>query len=207
MCRSNLVYFNTIKTNRVRGAAGVGANKGDLWKAVRLAKGVNVEQIPLNLTYGGIPVAQTDSANAFASFFSKKIENLVKDTAPNLNVYNGKNKLIVQNRNFMCREDIIECLRSIKSKRCEGYDRIPVCILTDSSNLLIDPLTELFQKIYSTGLLPDQWKISKTIPIFKKGNKSAIENYRPIANLCSASKLFEKLILKQIHANPSTFTS
>ena len=36
-------------------------------------------------------------------------------------------------------------------------------------------------------------------PIYKKGNKSEIENYRPIANLCSTSKILEKLILKQIH--------
>ena len=60
-------------------------------------------------------------------------------------------------------------------------------------------LTVLFNKIYSTGLLPDQWKVSKIVPIFKKGNKDEIENYRPIANLCSMSKVFEKLILKQIH--------
>ena len=31
-----------------------------------------------------------------------------------------------------------------------------------------------------------------------KGSKVQIENYRPIANLCSASKVFEKLILNQI---------
>ena len=37
------------------------------------------------------------------------------------------------------------------------------------------------------------------MPLFKKGNKNEIENYRPIANLCSASKILEKLILKQIH--------
>ena len=32
----------------------------------------------------------------------------------------------------------------------------------------------------------------------KKGNKHDIENYRPISNLCSTSKVFEKLILKRI---------
>ena len=34
---------------------------------------------------------------------------------------------------------------------------------------------------------------------FKKGSRNKIENYRPIANLCSASKILEKLILNQIH--------
>ena len=40
--------------------------------------------------------------------------------------------------------------------------------------------------------------MAKTIPIHKKGPRKDIENYRPIANLCSASKFFEKLILKRI---------
>ena len=31
-----------------------------------------------------------------------------------------------------------------------------------------------------------------------KGEKSMIENYRPVANLCCVSKIFEKLILKRI---------
>ena len=43
-----------------------------------------------------------------------------------------------------------------------------------------------------------QWLISKTIPIYKsKGEKTDIENFRPISNLCSVSKIFEKLIRKR----------
>ena len=38
----------------------------------------------------------------------------------------------------------------------------------------------------------------KIIPVHKKGNKCVIENYRPVANLCSSSKIFEKLILNRI---------
>ena len=33
----------------------------------------------------------------------------------------------------------------------------------------------------------------------KKGSKHQIENYRPVAGLCSASKIFERLILNRIH--------
>ena len=60
-------------------------------------------------------------------------------------------------------------------------------------------MSALFEKIYKKSSLPEQWKVSKIIPTFKKGSKSEIEHYRPIANLCSTSKIFEKLILKQIH--------
>ena len=53
--------------------------------------------------------------------------------------------------------------------------------------------------MYNKLSIPDQWKVAKTVPVFKnKGEKKDIENYRPIANLCSSSKIFEKLILKRI---------
>ena len=48
--------------------------------------------------------------------------------------------------------------------------------------------------------IPQQWLISKVIPIHKKGNNSDIKNYRPISNLCSCSKIFEKLILARINS-------
>ena len=99
----------------------------------------------------------------------------------------------------MCKKDVEECMKSLKTKHCEGYDRIPVRILTDARDILLHPMTDLFQKIYAIGLIPEQWKVSKIIPIFKKGDKNKIGNYRPIANLCAGSKVFEKLILKQIH--------
>ena len=99
----------------------------------------------------------------------------------------------------MNQNDVKECILSLKSKKCEGFDRIPVCILVDAEELLLPPLTTLFKLIYEQKTIPDQWKMAKIIPIFKKGNKSNVENYRPIANQCSTSKIFEKLILKQIH--------
>jgi hypothetical protein len=53
--------------------------------------------------------------------------------------------------------------------------------------------------IYNEKMIPDQWRIAKTIPVFKnKGDKKDVENYRPIANLCAGSKVFKKLILKRI---------
>ena len=54
--------------------------------------------------------------------------------------------------------------------------------------------------IYTEKDVPDQWRVSKTIPVFKgKGSRNDITNYRPIANLCTTSKIFEKLILKRIN--------
>jgi hypothetical protein len=48
-------------------------------------------------------------------------------------------------------------------------------------------------------MVPYQWLVLKTIPVVKnKSENKLIENYCLIAILCSASKIYEKLILKQI---------
>ena len=52
--------------------------------------------------------------------------------------------------------------------------------------------------IYDKKRVPDLWKTSHIIPLFKKGKKSQIENYRLISNLCASSKVFERLVLNQI---------
>ena len=177
---------------------------GNIWLAVKRAKNLVHEDIPSSMTLGGNVVARGDLANSFAGYFFNKVKQLVNTTKVDSNLYNGKNKLIVTNRHFMKKSDVKECIDSLPNKKCEGFDRIPVCILKDCKTILLEPLSDLFDKIYKTGLIPDQWKISKIVPIFKKVNKNEIENYRPIANLCSASKIFEKLILKQIHYLEST---
>ena len=52
--------------------------------------------------------------------------------------------------------------------------------------------------IYQEKRIPEQWKTAKIIPLHKKGNKDNISNYRPISNLCTMSKIYEKLILQQL---------
>ena len=116
-----------------------------MWKAVKIAKDLNVENIPKNLTLGGIPVAPGQAASSFAGYFSSKvIANIRKTNVDPNNVYNGKCKLIVLNRNFMAVTDVKECLSNLNSKKCEGFDRIPVCALFDSRESLLVLLSLLF---------------------------------------------------------------
>jgi hypothetical protein len=87
---------------------------------------------------------------------------------------------------FMDENSIKECMSTLKPKNSEGFDRISQRVLLDETEHLLQPLTTLFDQVYK------QRKIPKTIPIFKnKGKKRHIENYRPMANLCSTSKIKE----------------
>ena len=43
-------------------------------------------------------------------------------------------------------------------------------------------------------MIPRQLKSSKIIPLFKSGDHSSMDNYRPIALLSTYSKIFEKIL-------------
>jgi hypothetical protein len=56
------------------------------------------------------------------------------------------------------------------------------------------PLTYVINRSLSTGIFPDRLKFSEIKPIYKKGEKNLISNYRPMSLLTSFSKIFEKVI-------------
>ena len=114
----------------------------------KIAKNLNVDSLPKNLSLGGIPVAENDIANSFALHFSKKVTSNVKKTKINPNVYNGKCKMLVQDRNFMKTDDVFECMETLVNKKCEGYDRMPLCCLYDAKSVLLTPFANLFTRIY-----------------------------------------------------------
>jgi hypothetical protein len=64
---------------------------------------------------------------------------------------------------------------------------------------LLAPFTRLFRLIYDLRQVPDQRLVAETVPIYKnKVERRQVESYSPIANMCSTSKIFAKLILRRI---------
>ena len=51
----------------------------------------------------------------------------------------------------------------------------------------------------STSIYPDIWKLANVTPIFKKGDKQLIKNYRPISLLPICGKIFEKIVFNNLY--------
>ena len=64
---------------------------------------------------------------------------------------------------------------------------------------LINPiLTKIVNKSWTSGKFPRSLKIAKVIPIYKAEDKQIVSNYRPISILPVLSKIFEKIVFKQM---------
>lgn len=95
--------------------------------------------------------------------------------------------------------EIITIIKQLKSKNSSGYDEITSKILKASSKVIAKPLSYLCNFSLFNGVFPERLKYSVVIPLFKKGDRTSPENYRPISLLPVFSKVFEKVIYKRIY--------
>ena len=173
-------------------------NTKSLWDAVKIAKDIEPIPLPNYISREGTTYMEKDISSVFPGYFGDKIATIQTTTKKSVGVYKGKKCLNSVEKNFMTEEKVVECLKELKVKNCEGFDRIPLRVLRTGATILSKPLSVLFHKIYETKEIPEQWKLSKIIPLHKKGDRHEVSNYRPISNLCSVSKIYEKLILKRL---------
>src|SRR5437867_13071169 len=64
--------------------------------------------------------------------------------------------------------------------------------------IISEPLTHLFNKSLSKNEIPLDWKKANVTPIFKKGNRSSVENYRPVSLTVIFGKTLERIIKGKI---------
>ena len=71
-------------------------------------------------------------------------------------------------------------------------------MLKGVADQVFKPLAILFNRSISEGVFPNLWKLDNVIPIYKKGAKSSVTNYRPVSLLSCCGKLLERIIFKHI---------
>lgn len=141
----------------------------------------------------------------FIDYFSDVIDDTV---IPNLYPsqhyfdYNQDFELPLTKSSFTFRlvdEKIIDdIIKGLKNSYSAGYDGIPVVLLKRARAVLLKPITHLINSSLISGIFPSKLKITKLKPLFKKGDRQIVSNYRPIALLPSLSKIYEKVVYNQL---------
>ena len=144
----------------------------------------------------------TDIAEGFNSYFSSIAEKLLPKTHPGSKHFSAYLQNPLQS-NFTFRPtDTVEVMSIIDSLGSEssGPFSIPTGIFQFLKANLCHPLTAIINMSFVTGIYPDQLKIAKVIPVFKKGDKLLVSNYRPISLLSNINKIYEKLVYKRLYS-------
>lgn len=93
--------------------------------------------------------------------------------------------------------DVLESVNGIKSNAI-GEDGIPLCFIKLILPYIVGPLTHIINHSIVSSTFPDSWKTAQILPIAKKSNPVLPADYRPVSILPTLSKVFEKILTKQI---------
>ena len=91
-------------------------------------------------------------------------------------------------------------VRSLNPKKATTHKNIPPKILKSNSVVCVEPLTQIFNDCIEKSTFPDELKCADVSSLPKNGSTNTRTNFRPISVLPTVSKLFERIMDKQIVA-------
>lgn len=182
----------------------VTTQNGSLWKLNRQLLTPKTPNNPLH-GYNGLVYSHTDKAETFA-------DSLQDQFTPNPHIYVDDHVEHVENYleeylscpigplpdPFTC-DQVAKTIHRLHPRKSPGLDNVGNTALKNLPSPMVRTITHIFNGIMRTGHFPSSWKRAKIIMILKP-RKSALfpQNFRPISLLPSLSKVFERLVNKQL---------
>ena len=142
-----------------------------------------------------------DIANSFNKFFSNIGPSLSEkiDMSGNTMTYSDYLTNPAHSKfsfSPVSEKETLNIINNLKNKKSYGIDGISNVLLKSIANEILKPLT---LKTLETGIFLDAFKTLKVTPLYKKRDKTDLNNYRPISILPTISKAFERLIHIQLY--------
>jgi len=139
-------------------------------------------------------------SNEFNDFFvnvgpslASKIQNMGRN-------YDDYLKEPIQKSMFMkpiVELEIIKIINTFDQYKSAGHDEIGNLIVKRVANEIALPLTMIFNLSFTSGTVPNNLKVAKVIPIYKKDDADQFSNYRPVSVLPCFSKILERLVFNR----------
>ena len=180
-------------------------NSTNIWKNMKTWLNWKVSGPPTQLFHGGQTIrSPADLADTMNSFFINKIQTLRE------NIPEGHQDPLAQLREVMrdrdCQftlrpvkpEEVLKIVQGLKNSKSTGLDNIDTYIIKLVAKEILPALTNVINLSIRDSSFPTSWKISKVVPLLKKGDRFNPKNYRPVALLPIMSKVLERAIYLQL---------
>ncbi|KAK3557646.1 hypothetical protein QTP70_032305, partial [Hemibagrus guttatus] len=93
------------------------------------------------------------------------------------------------------KDEVRKALKRMKSGKPVGPDDIPVEVWKCLGEAAVEFLTSLFNRVLESERMPEEWRRSVLVPIFKnKGDVQSCSNYRGIKLMSHTMKLWERVV-------------
>ena len=169
-------------------------NSKPLWSYIKSKKNDNLGVSPLKEN-GKIFSESKDKSEILLRQFSSVFTKTISLIMPPLSLFidESLDKIHVEIKG------VENLLNKIQPHKAQGPDNIPNMVLKQCSSSLAPAVTLMFQKSLDSGTLPKDWTDANVSPIFKKGDRQAPENYRPVSLTSVLSKTLEHIVCHAMH--------
>jgi hypothetical protein len=143
----------------------------------------------------------SDISSLFACYFaSTYLDSSTTHCEPNINIGSHDPAPAAIGSVEIDESEVLKLLSQIDLTKGAGPDNISPYFIVQCADSLVFPLSILFRRSLAEGVFPDKWKSAFVTPVHKGGDKSDIQNYRPISKLCWFAKVLEKIVHKQLYS-------
>ncbi|KAF7244268.1 RNA-directed DNA polymerase from mobile element jockey [Varanus komodoensis] len=88
-------------------------------------------------------------------------------------------------------------LRALDITKASGPDWLHPRVLRELAGVLSRPVASIFETTWRTGEVPEDWRVASVVPIFKKGSRKDMGNYRLVSLTSIVGKTMERLIIER----------
>lgn len=170
------------------------SSPASFWKHVRSKRGSN--SLPKDLVFNSRSSNDINvQAEMFAEFFASNFNSDSSQSIASSDDLRSNSTTTASNGSFSLDPYFVfnELMR-INVNSSAGPDGVHPLLLRNCASILYFPLACIFNESLASGVFPALWKTSSVSPIFKKGSRSDINNYRCIARLQTIAKFFEHCV-------------
>ena len=94
--------------------------------------------------------------------------------------------------------ELSSALAQMQNSKASGADGITMVMLKQTFPVIGPHLLRIVNASIRTGTLPDDWKLAVVTPLFKSGDASDVNCFRPVSVLPTVSKLAERVVCNQL---------
>ena len=181
-------------------------NLRNTWRGIKLIINLNTNgktnptSLLINNELTTDPTLIAQEFNNYFSGIAGKLQASIYSQGQNFHDYlhnSSEQSLFIKPTN---KYEIIDTINRNITNKSSGPNSIPNDILHLMKHVIAEPLADIINLSFATGIYIDKLKISKVIPIYKEKDSNLLSsNYRPISLLSNINKIFEKIMHNRLY--------
>ena len=180
--------------NNFTSSLSFASSSAEVWKNINCIRGNRLNSFNGLVREDKLVTDPSNAADLFAAHFSSHFSSITPASDFPIN-----SSISQKSYNLPLTFQEYNYAPSMSRDSAPGHDGIRISMIRNLPSEMTERLLQLFNLIWSTGVLPLSWKTSLIIPILKPGkSSSSLNNYRPIALSSVMGKLLERIINKRL---------